>query len=108
LQWQNRAHFFAIAARIMRHLLVDHARARQNAKHGGTAHHVVLDEAMVSSPERDAELLALDEALGRLAVLDPRKNQIVELRYFGGLSAEETKKQEKSWRFPRSRSSVSG
>src|SRR6266850_2240185 len=90
IQWQNRAHFFAISAQIMRHLLVDHARSRHYAKHGGGAHHVTLDEAMVSSPERDAHLVALDEALGRLAALDPRKGQIVELRYFGGLSAEET------------------
>src|SRR6267143_3202367 len=60
IQWQNRAHFFAIAAQIMLHLLVDHAKLRHSPKHGGSAHHVVLDEAMVSSPERDADLLALD------------------------------------------------
>jgi RNA polymerase sigma factor (TIGR02999 family) len=90
VQWQNRAHFFAIAAKIMRHLLVDHARSEHFEKHGGGAHHIGLDEAMVSSPERDADLIALDEALARLAALDPRKSQIVELRYFGGLSNRET------------------
>ena len=89
IEWQNRAHFFAVAARAMRFLLVDHARARQYAKRGGGARQVTLDEVAVVSPERNDDLLALDEALSRLAALDPRKSQIVELRYFGGLSAEE-------------------
>lgn len=92
IQWQNRAHFFAISAQIMRRLLVDHARSRRDARHGGGAHHIKLDEAMVSSPERDDDLVALDEALGRLAALDARKSEIVELRYFGGLSVEELAK----------------
>jgi len=90
IEWQNRAHFFAVAARAMRFLLVDHARARQYAKRGGGARQVTLDEVAVVSPERNTDLLALDEALSRLAALDPRKSQVVELRYFGGLSAEET------------------
>lgn len=89
IDWQNRAHFFAIAARVMRHLLVDHARSRGYAKHGGGALHVSLDEGAVVSAEPDASLLALDEALARLGAFDPRKSQIVELRFFGGLSAEE-------------------
>jgi len=89
IEWQNRAHFFAVAARAMRFLLVDHARARQYAKRGGGVRQVTLDEVAVVSPERNDDLLALDEALSRLAALDPRKSQIVELRYFGGLSAEE-------------------
>jgi RNA polymerase sigma-70 factor (ECF subfamily) len=89
IQWQNRAHFFAISAQIMRRLLVDHARSRRDARHGGGAHHIMLDEAMVSSPARHDDLVALDEALGRLAALDARKSKIVELRYFGGVSVEE-------------------
>jgi len=90
IEWQDRAHFFALAARIMRFLLVDHARTRQAAKHGGGQRQVTLDEVAAIVPERSAELLALDEALGRLATLDGRQSQIVELRYFGGLSVEET------------------
>jgi RNA polymerase sigma-70 factor, ECF subfamily len=88
--WQNRAHFFAVAARIMRHLLVDHARARGYAKRGGGAHQVSLDEAAAVTPEVSFDLLALDEALDRLAAIDERKVVIVELRYFSGLSVEET------------------
>lgn len=88
--WQNRAHFFAVAAGVMRHILTDFARARQFAKRGGAAHTVSLDEASVVSPERLAEVVALDDALKTLAAIDPRKSQIVELRYFGGLSVEET------------------
>src|SRR5262249_28775831 len=79
VEWQNRAHFFAVAARIMRHLLVDHARNHRYAKRGGGAQQVTLDEAAVIAPEKAAELLALDEALGRLAGLDQRKSRIVEL-----------------------------
>lgn len=90
MNWQSRAHFFALAAQVMRHLLIDYARRRRYAKRGGGARQVTLDEGAAVSPERSAELLALDEALRRLSALDPRKGQIVELRYFGGLSVKET------------------
>ncbi len=89
VQWQNRAHFFAVSATLMRRILVDFARERQNLKRGGAAELVSLDEALVVAPERGADLLALDEALNRLAALNPRQAQVVELRYFGGLSEEE-------------------
>jgi RNA polymerase sigma-70 factor, ECF subfamily len=89
VNWQGRAHFFAIAAQVMRHLLVDHARARHYAKRGGDARRITLDEKALVSQERGAELLALDEALTKLSAFDPRKSRIVELRYFGGLSVEE-------------------
>ena len=88
--WQNRAHFFAVTARVMRHILIDHARRRHYAKHGGDARRVSIDEAAAMSLERAAELIALEEALDELAQLDQRKSQVVELRYFGGLSLEET------------------
>lgn len=88
--WQNRTHFFAVAARIMRHLLIDHARSRQYAKRGGGALRVSLDEATAVSADNPVELLMLAEALDRLTVIDERKVAIVELRYFGGLSVEET------------------
>lgn len=81
--------FFAVAARVIRALLVDHARAQAAAKRGGGAQHVEFDEAAVYAPERSAELLALDDALNRLAVVDEKKSRIVELRYFGGLTVEE-------------------
>lgn len=87
--WQNRAHFFAVSAQIMRRILVDFARSRQNLKHGGGAQRITLDEGLVVAPERGASLLALDEALGRLAGLNSRQSQVVELRYFGGLGEEE-------------------
>lgn len=90
VEWQDRAHFFAIAAQIMRHLLVDRARTRRYSKRGGGAHQVTLDEIAIISREQDADLMALDEALARLVYVDERKSKIVELRYFGGLSAEET------------------
>ena len=90
VQWQNRAHFFGIAAQMMRRILVDHARGRQSAKRGGSARLVPLDEGLIVSNERNAEVLALDETLKTLAVLGKRKSQIVELRFFGGLSIEET------------------
>jgi RNA polymerase sigma factor (TIGR02999 family) len=90
VQWQNRAHFFAVAAQMMRRILVDYARARQYAKRGGGAQQVALDEAMVVSDERAADVVALDEALISLAEFDPRKSRMVELRFFGGLSIEET------------------
>jgi RNA polymerase sigma factor (TIGR02999 family) len=88
--WQNRAQFFAVAAQMMRRILVDYARARQYEKRGGGAQQVELDEAMVVSSERAAELVALDELLMSLAELDPRMSRVVELRFFGGLSVEET------------------
>jgi RNA polymerase sigma factor (TIGR02999 family) len=90
VRWQNRAHFFAVAARAMRHILVDYTRARHAAKRGGEAVVVLLDEAAVASDERAAEFVALDDALESLAAVDQRKCQVVELRYFGGLSVEET------------------
>lgn len=89
VRWQNRAHFFAVAAQTMRRILVDMARARQNLKHGGGAQQVSLDEGLLASPERGMDMLALDEALSRLASLNPRQSQVVELRYFGGLTDEE-------------------
>jgi len=89
-RWQNRAHFFAIAAQIMRRILVNHARERAAGKRGGGARKVSLDEVAVLSEERAAEMVALDEALDRLGKLDERKSRVVELRYFGGLSVEET------------------
>ncbi|HWO02157.1 MAG TPA: sigma-70 family RNA polymerase sigma factor [Blastocatellia bacterium] len=89
VRWENRAHFLAVAAKSMRHILVDLARARHNLKRGGRAQRVSLDEALVATPQRSADLLALDEALGRLATLNPRQSQVVELRYFGGLTEEE-------------------
>lgn len=90
VHWQNRAHFFGIAAQMMRRILVDYARSRRYAKRGGGAHEMSLDEALTVSDERSAEVVALDETLERLAEFDPRKGQIVELRFFGGLSIEET------------------
>ena len=89
-QWQNRAHFFAISAQLMRQILVDYARRRRSRKRGGDARQVSLDEAMIVSEERAADAVALDEALKNLGEIDPRKSQIVELRFFGGLSIEET------------------
>jgi RNA polymerase sigma-70 factor, ECF subfamily len=90
MKWQNRAHFFAISAQLMRRILVSMARARHANKRGGEARQVSLDEALVISEERAAELVALDEAMNELAALDPRRSRVVELRYFGGLSVEET------------------
>lgn len=89
VEWQNRAHFLAIAAQAMRHLLVDHARAKRRDKRGGGEIFVSLDEAATQAAGRSAEVLALDEALTRLSVVDERKSRVVELRYFGGLSNEE-------------------
>jgi RNA polymerase sigma factor (TIGR02999 family) len=90
VSWQNRAHFMGVAAQMMRHVLVDFARGRPRVEEGQEAQHVSLDEALVLSPEKSAELVAVDDALKALAKLDPRKSRIVELRYFGGLSVEET------------------
>jgi RNA polymerase sigma-70 factor (ECF subfamily) len=89
MQWQNRAHFFAVSAQLMRRILVDHAR-RHNLKRGGGVQHVSLDDTAMVGGERDRDLVALDDALNRLAELDPRKVQVVEMRFFGGLSVEET------------------
>jgi RNA polymerase sigma-70 factor, ECF subfamily len=88
--WQNRAQFFAIAAQLMRRILVDYARERQAAKRGGDYIKLSLDEAVALSEEKNTDLLALDEALDRLAQLDPQQSRVVELRVFGGLSVEET------------------
>ena len=90
VQWSDRSHFFAFAARIMRCVLVDHARAQQASKRGNGSQRASWDEALLISPEKTAEVLALDEGLERLEAIDPRKSRIVELRYFGGMSIEET------------------
>jgi RNA polymerase sigma factor (TIGR02999 family) len=90
VRWQNRAHFFAVSAQLMRRVLVDFARSRHYLKRGGGAVKVSLDEALEVCAERGAELIALDDALQHLAIIDPRKCQVVELRFFGGLSVEET------------------
>lgn len=90
VSWQNRAHFFAVSAQVMRHILVDHARSHTSAKRGGEVRRVPLDEGATMSDERASDLLALDEALRELTEIDPLKSQLVELRYFGGLSIEET------------------
>jgi len=90
VRWQNRAQFFSIASRLMRRILVDHARAHHYAKRGGGAVKVSLDEAALVSRERAAALVALDDALTSLAAIDYRKSQVVELRFFGGMSVEET------------------
>lgn len=87
--WQNRAHFFALAAQIMRRILLDHARTRSRVKRGGGAIHVDIAEVAVLTPQKSDELLALDEALVKLSEFDPIKGRIVEMRHFGGLSVEE-------------------
>ena len=90
VHWQGRAHFFAIAAQLMRRILVDYARSRRYAKRGGEARQVSFDESAIVSPEIGLELVAVDDALTDLAERDSRKSQIVELRFFGGLNIEET------------------
>ena len=90
VDWQDRAHFFALCARAMRHILVDAARARGSLKRGGGAAVVPFDEQLAVTPGSDPDLLALDEALAQLSAADPRQGRVVELRYFGGLSVEET------------------
>jgi RNA polymerase sigma-70 factor, ECF subfamily len=90
VRWKSRAHFFALSAQLMRRILVDHARARQYAKRGGGDQRISFEEALVVSPQRGADLVALDEALSKLTSIDPRKGKVVELRFFGGLSIEET------------------
>ena len=89
VHWANRSHFFAISAQIMRRILIDHARSRGYAKRGGGAQQVSLEEAATVAREQSGELLRLDEALKSLAEMDPRRGQVVELRYFGGLNNEE-------------------
>jgi len=88
--WRNRAHFFAVASRVMRHVLVDHARERSCDKRGGAAIHISVDAAAVLSPDRVDEIVAIDLALQRLAAYDERKSKVLEMRFFGGLSVEET------------------
>ena len=90
VHWQNRAHFFAVSAGLMRRILVDFARSRHNLKRGGKVRLLLLDEALVVSQERSRDLVALDDALSTLAKLDLRQSQVVELRFFGGLSIDET------------------
>jgi RNA polymerase sigma factor (TIGR02999 family) len=88
--WNNRAHFFAVCARLMRRILVDRARARGSHKRGGEVRHVAFEDWLGAQPAQDVDMLALDEALTRLAASDARKGKVVELRYFGGLTEEET------------------
>src|SRR5256714_4396625 len=90
VRWQNRAHFFAVSAQLMRRILVDFARARGYQKRGGKRQQVTLDEALIVSRARGADLVALDDALNELALVDARKSRVVELRFFGGLSVAET------------------
>ena len=89
MQWQNRAHFFAVSAQLMRRILVEHAR-RRNLKRGRGVHHVSLDEAVLVGVDPGVDLVALNDALNTLARVDPRKVQVIEMRFFGGLSVEET------------------
>jgi RNA polymerase sigma-70 factor (ECF subfamily) len=110
VRWQDRSHFFAISARMMRRILTDFARSRKYQKRGGAALHVSFDEAVAVSPEQDEQIVAIDGALVALAALDPRKSQVVELRFFGGLSVEETAEVlkvspetvKRDWRFAKS------
>ena len=90
VHWKDRTHFFAVSSQMMRRVLVDVARERGAHKRGGDVPHVALEEAHVAAPDRAPDLVALDEALDALAAFDPRKSRVVELRYFGGLSVEET------------------
>jgi len=89
-QWQNRAHFFGVAAQLMRHILVDHARNRLAAKRGAGAPRLALDERLVPIQKSEVDVVALDDALGKLSALDPQQGRLIELRFFGGLSIEET------------------
>jgi RNA polymerase sigma-70 factor (ECF subfamily) len=90
MRWQNRAHFFAVSAQLMRHILVDFARSRKNQKRGGDAIRIPIEDADVSAGENNVDLVDLDEALNALAEFDNRKAKVIELRFFGGLSIEET------------------
>ena len=89
VHWQNRSHFFALASKLMRRILLDHARSHRRAKRGGEATHVNLDDVAVIAPEKSEDLIALDEALEALAEFDPQKSKIVEMRFFGGLTVNE-------------------
>src|SRR5262249_55154891 len=89
MQWRDRAHFFAVAAQVMRRILVDHARSH-NVKRGAGVQHIALDDVAIVNRDRSSDLVALDDAMNALARLDPRKVQIIEMRFFGGLSLEET------------------
>lgn len=89
MEWQNRAHFFAVSAQLLRRILVEHAR-RRNLKRGAGFRHISLDEVAVTGSGRSADLVALDDAMKALARMDPRKERVVEMRFFGGLSVEET------------------
>ena len=90
VSWQNRAHFFAVSAQLMRRILVDYARSRRYTKRGGECRHVPLNEAIAVFPNRQTDIVALDDALSALAEMDSRKSRVVELRFFGGLSVKET------------------
>jgi RNA polymerase sigma factor (TIGR02999 family) len=92
MDWQNRAHFFAVCAQLMRRILTDFARSRRYQKRGGGAAHMPLDEALVVGSQPDSDLVELDEALKKLALVDERKSRVVELRFFGGLDVKETAK----------------
>ncbi len=89
-QWQDRAHFLAVAAQLMRHILVDHARARLTGKRGGGAPRLSLDAELIPAQKQEIDLVALDDALAKLATLDAQQSRLIELRFFGGLSIEET------------------
>lgn len=89
VRWQNRAHFFGVSAQLMRRILVDFARSRHSLKRGGDAKTMSLEEALIVSPDRGADVVALDDTLKALAAIDPRRSRVVELRFFGGLSVEE-------------------
>jgi|SRR5688572_5167472 len=89
-KWQNRAHFFAVAAQAMRRILVNHAKSVNRIKRGGSRSRIPLDDGVAIAPEQDIDLVALDEAMERLAAMDPRKSRLVELRFFGGMTNEET------------------
>jgi RNA polymerase sigma factor (TIGR02999 family) len=90
IRWQDRAHFFAISSRMMRRILVDFARSREYLKRGGKMQQVSLDETLLASPEKEIDLVKLDDALNRLSEEDERKSKVVEMRFFGGMSVEET------------------
>lgn len=90
ISWQNRAQFLGICAQLMRRILIDFARSRRNQKRGGDVFHLPLDEALIVSSEPRADLIALDDALNALAAVDDRKSRVIELRFFGGLSVQET------------------